>query len=357
MVSKLLVRSLLLLALAFICVAVPAQSNSPSASQNKELAEADKLSTEVVRLYGEAKYEEAIPLAKRALKIREKLLPPNARLLADAYNTIALLYIARLSFGDAESPLKSSLAIYERDAASNGLMIGTTLDNLALVRYAKRDPKKAEEFYLRALAIKEKTLGPDDDHTINSLTNLAEFYRRERDYVKANAMLQRVITAKEKKLGESHLEVGKLLEQQACLLLKGSQNSEAEKVEARANNILYRESAAKQGPVALSNDAVLCKLVTNPRPDYVSVARGRRFPSPVKLAVEIETDEAGNVTNTRFIGYDPSFKSVVEKAARGAKLRPTIVDGRAVKVRGMITHEFFTMTRTVLVPATVGGRP
>jgi hypothetical protein len=124
----------------------------------------------------------------------------------------------------------------------------------------------------------------------------------------------------------------------------------------RANNILYRESATKPEPVVLSNDAVLCKLVTNPRPDYASVARGRRFPSPVKLAVEIETDEAGNVTTTRFIGYDPSFKSIVEKAAMGAKLRPTIVDGRAVKVKGVIAHEFFTMTRTVLVPA-MGGRP
>jgi hypothetical protein len=87
------------------------------------------------------------------------------------------------------------------------------------------------------------------------------------------------------------------------------------------------------------------------------VARGRQFPSPVKLAVEIETDEAGNVRTTRFIGYDPSFKSVVEKAALGAKLRPTIVDGRAVKVKGVIAHEFFTMTRTVLVPVMVGGRP
>jgi hypothetical protein len=360
MVSKFLVRSVVMLALTFTSFAFAssltlAHLPRPTVSQNNDLAKADKLSQEIIRLYDEAKYEEAIPLAKRALKIREKLLPPNARILADTYNTLALLYIAGLRFGDAESPLKSSLAIYEKDAAANALMIGKTLDNLALVRYAKRDPKKAEEFYLRAIAVKEKALGPDHDETINTLNYLADFYRRERDYLKANAMLQRVITAREKKLGESHLEIGKLLELQACLLHKSNQNSEAEKVEARANNILYRDSAAKPEPVVLSNAAFMCKLVTNPRPDYASVARGRLFPSPVKLAVEIETDEAGNVKTTRFIGYDPAFKSVVEKAALGAKLRPTIVDGRAVKVKGVIAHEFFTMTRTVLVP--VGGRP
>ncbi len=326
-------------------------------SRSKDLAEADKLSTEVVRLYGQAKFDEAIPLARRALKLREKLLSPTDPVLAESYNNLGILYIATSSFGDAESPLKRSLAIYEKVSEANGLMIAKTLENLALVRYSKQDPKKAEEFYLRALAVKEKTLGPDHDETINSVIYLTDFYRRQREYVKANATLQRAIVAKEKKLGESHIEVGKLLESQSCLLHRNNQTSEAGKVEARANNILYRELAAKQQPLDISNDAFLCKVVTSPRPDYFSVARGRRYPVPVKLAVEIETDEAGNVINARFIGFDPAFKSVTEKAALGAKLRPTIVDGRAVKVKGVIAHEFFTTSRTVLVPVTVGGRP
>jgi hypothetical protein len=75
------------------------------------------------------------------------------------------------------------------------------------------------------------------------------------------------------------------------------------------------------------------------------------------MEVAVETDEAGNVTIARFVGGAPAFKSVAEKAALSAKLRPTIVDGRAVKVEGVITHQFMTEIRTVLVPGTAIGRP
>ncbi len=74
------------------------------------------------------------------------------------------------------------------------------------------------------------------------------------------------------------------------------------------------------------------------------------------MDIAVETDEAGNVTAARYVGGDPAFKSVAERAAREAKLRPTIVDGRGVRVEGVISHMFMGMTRTVLVP--VGpGRP
>ncbi len=77
------------------------------------------------------------------------------------------------------------------------------------------------------------------------------------------------------------------------------------------------------------------------------------------MDIAIETDEAGNVTAARLIGGDPAFKSVAESAALSAKLRPTIVDGRPVKVEGVISHMFMSTTRTVLVaaPGPGVGRP
>jgi outer membrane biosynthesis protein TonB len=77
------------------------------------------------------------------------------------------------------------------------------------------------------------------------------------------------------------------------------------------------------------------------------------------MDVAIETDEDGNVTSARLIGGDSAFKTVAEKAAREAKLRPTIVDGRGVKVEGVISHQFMGTTRTVLVaaPGPGMGRP
>src|SRR5262249_16063197 len=77
------------------------------------------------------RYQEAEPLFKRALAIREKALGPEHPDTAGGLNNLALLF--------------SDQGCYE----------------------------EAEPLYKRALAIREKVLGPEHPHTPTSLTNLA----------------------------------------------------------------------------------------------------------------------------------------------------------------------------------------
>lgn len=317
------------------------------------------LELEVVKLYKESKFDEAMLLAKRVLKIREMSSPANDPLLADSMGILAMLYLAKGKLDEANSLLKRALAIYEQAPEKNAFVMAKTLDSLGNVRLFKNDVKKAEEFYLGALSIKEKTLNPDHDEILSSLNGLVDLYTSQKAYAKASAMLQRIISIKEQKLGGSDTQVGRLLERRACLMYRGNETAEAEKVEARANHILYSDLAKKPEPLELPRQVFLCKLINNPRPDFISVARGRRFSGSITMDVAVETDEAGNVTSARLVGGDPAFKSVAENAARAAKLRPTFVDGRPVKVEGEISHQFMTTTRTVMiaVPGTVVGRP
>jgi tetratricopeptide (TPR) repeat protein len=315
-----------------------------------------KLELEVVKLYKAGKYDEAAPLAKRVLKIREASLPANDPLLADSMGNLAMIYLAKGKLDDAGSLLKRALSIYEQSPEKNAFVMAKTLDSLASVRLFKSDVKKAEEFSLKSLSIKEKTLNSDHEEILSSLKNLANLYSDHREYAKAAAMLQRIISLKEQKLGDSDTQVGRLLERRACLMYQANDKVEAEKVEARANHILYSDLATKPEPIELPKQAFLCKLINNPRPDFISIVQARRFPGQITMDVAVETDEAGNVTSARLIGGDPAFKSVAESAARAAKLRPTIVDGRGVKVEGVISHMFMSTTRTVLVRG-VTSRP
>src|SRR5688572_5359076 len=70
--------------------AFPQQESSPG----QDLTDAGKLELEVVKLYKEGKYEEALPLARQVLKIREQLLPANDPLVADSLGSLAMLYVA-----------------------------------------------------------------------------------------------------------------------------------------------------------------------------------------------------------------------------------------------------------------------
>src|SRR5262245_28662429 len=56
------------------------------------IIEATRLNDEVERLYGEGKWDSAIPLAERALAIREKALGPEHPHIATSLNNLAALY-------------------------------------------------------------------------------------------------------------------------------------------------------------------------------------------------------------------------------------------------------------------------
>ena len=60
---------------------VPSLLSPGLAQDSPELVEATQLSRQVVKLYNEKKYYEALPLAKRALELRQKALAREHPLL------------------------------------------------------------------------------------------------------------------------------------------------------------------------------------------------------------------------------------------------------------------------------------
>ena len=66
----------------------------PHAALAQEPNEAATLTQQIIQLYKQGRYSEAIPLAQRALTIREKALGPNHPEVAVALNNLAELYRA-----------------------------------------------------------------------------------------------------------------------------------------------------------------------------------------------------------------------------------------------------------------------
>ena len=83
----------------------PQGAQPVSAEQMSALSEAVRLSRTVVELYGQKKYDEALPLAERVLSIREQVLGPAHPQVAAALSNLAVIYSAKLKFGRAEESL------------------------------------------------------------------------------------------------------------------------------------------------------------------------------------------------------------------------------------------------------------
>ena len=106
---------------------LPPESADPAAS----LQEAHRLNDQILpKLYSEGRYETAIPLAQRALAIRERLMDPNHPDVAASLSNLAVLYKAWGAYERAELLFQRALAIREQVLGPNSPEVATVLNRL-----------------------------------------------------------------------------------------------------------------------------------------------------------------------------------------------------------------------------------
>ena len=136
-----LCRTISVASLFLLCSLVAARNTSAneqdmrkqSGSQSQELAKADQLNAEVLKLYREGKYVEAFPLATQVLEIREKALGPDHLLVGVALQNLAELFIARKKQREAIEAYRRSLAIQEKSSGVNDPQFTTLLERYLCV--------------------------------------------------------------------------------------------------------------------------------------------------------------------------------------------------------------------------------
>ena len=207
----------------------------------------------------QGRYAEAEPLYKRALAIREKALGPDHPDVAASLNNLASLYHKQGRYAEAEPLYKRALAIREKALGPDDPDVALSLNDLALLNYEQGRYAEAEPLYKRALAIFEKALGPDQSDVAASSNNLAMLYEKQGRYAEAEPLYKRAVAIREKALGPDHPAVATLLNNLASLYDGQGRCSEAESLYKRA--LAIREKAL--GPdhadvaVSLSNLAML----------------------------------------------------------------------------------------------------
>ena len=316
-------------------IATLQNDNQQKSANPLQLAEADKLSAQVVKLYNEDKFAEALPIAKRVLEIRESVLGGDHTAVADALNNLAAVYLGQGNNREAESLLKRSLVIYEKAEGTENPKLCFILEKLAWIRLANNDYGKAEDLLKRSLAIKEKIFGEKSRETAQSLLFLAQFYQHEDKRNKAISFYQRAIAIAEAVAGNSNKEIAEMYDNCACLMMLEKQE-EAKQYDAHAVS-LYQKT-----------DPANVKRMTNPEFSLNATVRQEPvYPPEVLLAgisgsvtIEVLVDETGTVIDTRPVCGTKNFIVSSEKAARGWKFKPVLVKGKPIKAIGKITFNY-----------------
>lgn len=199
--------------------------------------------------------------------------------------------------------------------------------------YSEGKYDKALPLARRVVEIMEKALGSDHPLVAASFNNLAVLLISKGKYGEAEPLLQRVIAIREKSLGPLHHDVGTTLEQYACLLWAKGKKDDAKKVEKRIGKILYDTKDESE-----FDDLVKGKAIKLPQPRYPDEARRARIVGTIVVWVLI--DETGKVVEASGRCGAPSLIKASEEAAYLAGFKPTLVEGKATRVRAYIIYNF-----------------
>jgi TonB family protein len=306
---------------------------SQSSQEPPELNEATDLTSSVAKLYKEGKFDEALPLAKRALEIRERLLPPADKRVSMSLGYLGDVYMAKRDYGSAKKSFDRLLLLQEERLGPTDVNLAFTLDRLALLYYRVGKADKAEEFYQRALTIRETALGPETVPVADTLYAVGQLYRVRRDYDRALATYKRSLNIYGSSKGVTSAEFQKASTGLSCVGYESRDKAIVKEVQE------IQKFFTPGLPFVPLAEVLNGRALFLAKPDYPREARDRNFEGMV--VVQVEIDEKGNVTNGKDLCHGPPYLSESSvKAAFQARFSPTTVSGVPVKVKGVIVYNF-----------------
>ncbi|MCA1557537.1 MAG: energy transducer TonB, partial [Acidobacteria bacterium] len=96
-----------------------------------------------------------------------------------------------------------------------------------------------------------------------------------------------------------------------------------------------------EGPIVrapITGGVLNGRAISLPKPAYPEDARARRITGTV--VVQITFDEEGKVIKAYVVSGHPLLREAAKKAARQARFKPVILQGKPVKVTGVLTYNF-----------------
>jgi tetratricopeptide (TPR) repeat protein len=210
---------------------------TPGRTQEQPVWSPEALNKEAVGLYRRGQYDDAEPILKRVLELRQQSLGPEHPDTATSLNNLAMLYEKQGRHQEALPLLKQALNICERVMGPEHPDTIIGLNNLAIGFLSLAQYKEAAVMFERALTIREQALGPEHPDTATSLNNLAMLYEKQGRYKEAIPLLERALVVREQVLGADHPDTANTLNNLAMIYKALARYKEAAALAGRALDI------------------------------------------------------------------------------------------------------------------------
>lgn len=195
--SRELLQSLSALSIALAVTATPSGADEAEWTAAEEKAE---------QSFVNGQYGDADRLWQAALKIAEQSGSDDLK-VAQTINQMTHLLVKQKKYAEAVPLLKRALDIRVKVLGENNMLTAENLGNLALVKQKLGDDLESEQLYKRALEIKEKKLGDRSPSVAITKTNLANLYAASKKCSEAKSLYLDALAIDEKAFGLNDPEV------------------------------------------------------------------------------------------------------------------------------------------------------
>lgn len=303
-----------------------------AAQDSPELEESATLAASASRLLDDGKYDDAVAPAKRALQIREKLLPPNDIRIAASLSTLGKIYFNKRDYKAAREVFQRLLQTQEQNLGPDNIRIAETLDWLAVLQNQAGKPNDAEASYKRALALREKNFGSNHERVSRSLFLLAEFHRSRRQFDVSVDYYKRALRGYGQLSDTNKAELERISDGFYCVAYESGKPELTKDLQA-----IWKEISGAGEPEA--GTVLNGRALSLPIPNYPASAKVHRYSGVV--VVKVLVDEEGKVATAKdMCNGQPYLTEVALEAARKARFSPTKLSGMPVKVYGVIFYNF-----------------
>jgi CHAT domain-containing protein/tetratricopeptide (TPR) repeat protein len=177
-----------------------------TAEQRAELAQAADAMRQLRKLNSAGEDLKAIPIGKRALEIRRRILGGEHPLTTESCAWLAYVYDSAKKYGEAKPLYQQALDVRKKIFGTEHPDTADTLNDLGLYYRVTGDATKAESFARQAVTIRKKLLGDNHLDTAISLNNLGLIHVDLKQYAQAEPLFLQALKIHKTALGEKHAQ-------------------------------------------------------------------------------------------------------------------------------------------------------
>lgn len=330
----------LLIAILFLFVNINSQTPLKKqflvgAQCKSVISELSALHKQTNSFFEEKNYEQAYLLAKKMSEIAEaNCIEEKDKRLTMALN-VAEIQIKRGKMNEAREIYDRNLTIAEEAHGTGSLDFNNYLNFLIKISINEVSNEKFEQYALKSVEAKKAFFGVESYEAANEITKMALFYRKLKEFEKAEPFYLEAISISDSM--PSNVKVQKLavVNQYRVYLLDRFGDKEGGKkadefMRSRSNEVYTTNDNRR----VLNGRAT--KLFTPKRSSqaFVIDAKG-------KVEVEITIGEDGKVFKAKAISGHPLLHPSAEQAAMLSTFLPTYIEGKPIRVTGVIVYNFY----------------